>query len=107
MPSTDPSTPRTAATSTPSGSRCDGTAKWWRNSSYVPSTRWTSMTGASHTVAAAKSSTDRYGRYPRGVDDRELLAELEPTAINLYERHLATAKEWFPHEMVPWSRGRD
>jgi acyl-[acyl-carrier-protein] desaturase len=41
------------------------------------------------------------------VHDDELLAELEPTAVNLYERHLATAKEWFPHEMVPWSRGRD
>jgi acyl-[acyl-carrier protein] desaturase len=41
------------------------------------------------------------------VDDDQLLAELEPTAIRLYERHLSTAKEWFPHEMVPWSRGRD
>ncbi len=41
------------------------------------------------------------------VDDDQLLAELEPTAIQLYERHLSTAKEWFPHEMVPWSRGRD
>ena len=25
----------------------------------------------------------------------------------LLERHLGTAKEWFPHELVPWSRGRD
>ena len=25
----------------------------------------------------------------------------------LVERHLSTAKEWFPHELVPWSRGRD
>jgi acyl-[acyl-carrier-protein] desaturase len=41
------------------------------------------------------------------VDDDQLLAELEPTAVKLYERHLSTAKEWFPHEMVPWSRGRD
>ena len=41
------------------------------------------------------------------MDDDQLLAELEPTAVKLYERHLATAKEWFPHEMVPWSRGRD
>jgi acyl-[acyl-carrier-protein] desaturase len=41
------------------------------------------------------------------VDDRELLAELEPTAITLLERHLGAAKEWFPHELVPWSRGRD
>jgi acyl-[acyl-carrier-protein] desaturase len=36
-----------------------------------------------------------------------LLHELTPTAEELLERHLATAKEWFPHEVVPWSRGRD
>jgi len=36
-----------------------------------------------------------------------LLAELEPTAARLLDRHLATSKEWFPHELVPWSRGRD
>ena len=36
-----------------------------------------------------------------------MLAELEPTAVTLLERHLNTAKEWFPHELVPWSRGRD
>ncbi len=36
-----------------------------------------------------------------------LLAELEPKAAELLERHLSTAKEWFPHELVPYSRGRD
>jgi acyl-[acyl-carrier-protein] desaturase len=36
-----------------------------------------------------------------------LLAELTPVAEQLLERHLAQAKEWFPHEVVPWSRGRD
>jgi len=36
-----------------------------------------------------------------------LLAELEPHAVELLERHLATAREWFPHALVPWSRGRD
>lgn len=36
-----------------------------------------------------------------------LLSELEPTAARLVERHLASSKEWFPHELVPWSRGRD
>ena len=41
------------------------------------------------------------------VDDAQLMAELEPTAVQLLERHIGTAKEWFPHEMVPWSRGRD
>jgi acyl-[acyl-carrier-protein] desaturase len=41
------------------------------------------------------------------VDDAQLLGELEPTAVKLLDRHLSTAKEWFPHELVPWSRGRD
>ena len=41
------------------------------------------------------------------MDDRALLAELEPVAGKLYDRHHKTAKEWFPHELVPWSRGRD
>ncbi len=36
-----------------------------------------------------------------------LLEELEPTAARLLDRHLASAKEWFPHELVPWSQGRD
>ncbi len=39
--------------------------------------------------------------------DAALLAELEPTAARLLDRHLESAKEWFPHELVPWSRGRD
>jgi len=41
------------------------------------------------------------------MNDEALLAELRPEAGRLFERHLDTAKEWFPHEMVPWSRGRD
>ena len=36
-----------------------------------------------------------------------LLAELEPTAARLLERHLSTTKEWFPHTLVPWSQGQD
>ncbi len=38
---------------------------------------------------------------------QELLSELEPTVERLLERHLATTKEWFPHEQVPYGRGRD
>ena len=34
------------------------------------------------------------------------LAELEPLATRLLDRHLATAKEWFPHDYVPWDRAR-
>jgi acyl-[acyl-carrier-protein] desaturase len=41
------------------------------------------------------------------MDGRTLLTALTPVAERLLERHLATAKEWFPHELVPWSRGRD
>ncbi len=37
----------------------------------------------------------------------ELLAVLEPTAAKLYDRHMGVAKEWFPHEYVPWGRGKD
>ena len=41
------------------------------------------------------------------MNDAALIAELAPTAGDLLDRHLATAKEWFPHELVPWGRGRD
>ncbi|WP_433604176.1 acyl-ACP desaturase [Dactylosporangium sp. CA-139114] len=34
-----------------------------------------------------------------------LLRELEPVVEANLNRHLATAKEWFPHEYVPWSEG--
>ncbi len=36
-----------------------------------------------------------------------LLAELESTVTENLDRHLSTAKEWMPHEFVPWSQGRD
>ena len=35
----------------------------------------------------------------------DLVRELEPVAAAELERHIATAKEWFPHEYVPWSEG--
>ena len=37
----------------------------------------------------------------------QLLRDLEPTVESLLERHLASSKEWFPHEHVPYGRGRD
>jgi acyl-[acyl-carrier-protein] desaturase len=37
----------------------------------------------------------------------QLLTELEPFAERELERHLKQAKEWFPHEYVPWSEGRN
>ncbi|WP_338058169.1 acyl-ACP desaturase [Streptomyces cavernae] len=39
--------------------------------------------------------------------DIRLLLDLEPVVEAGLSRHLATAKEWFPHEYVPWSRGLD
>ncbi len=36
-----------------------------------------------------------------------LPSDLQPTVAALLERHLENAKEWFPHDFVPWSRGRD
>lgn len=39
--------------------------------------------------------------------DVAFLAELQPTAEQLLERHLTATKEWHPHTLVPWSRGED
>ena len=41
------------------------------------------------------------------IESQQLLDLLEPTVEQLLERHLATSKEWFPHEHVPYGRGRD
>jgi acyl-[acyl-carrier-protein] desaturase len=32
---------------------------------------------------------------------------MEPVVTDNLERHLDVAKEWFPHDYVPWSQGRD
>jgi acyl-[acyl-carrier-protein] desaturase len=36
----------------------------------------------------------------------DLLTELEPVAAALLDRHLSTSREWFPHELIPYERGR-
>ncbi|CAM5726646.1 acyl-ACP desaturase [Mycolicibacterium aubagnense] len=36
-----------------------------------------------------------------------VLHELEPVVAQNLDRHLALSREWFPHDYVPWSRGRD
>jgi acyl-[acyl-carrier-protein] desaturase len=41
------------------------------------------------------------------LTETDLLRELEPVVEENLERHLRIAKEWFPHEYVPWSEGRD
>ena len=41
------------------------------------------------------------------LDTGRLLGDLEPVVSENLDRHLAMAKEWMPHEFVPWGRGRD
>ena len=36
-----------------------------------------------------------------------LLTEIEPAVSKLIDRHIAVAKEWFPHDYIPYSMGRD
>jgi acyl-[acyl-carrier protein] desaturase len=43
----------------------------------------------------------------RQYTQRQLLEELEPVVAKELDRHLAVAKEWMPHEYVPWSEGRN
>ncbi|WP_341350672.1 acyl-ACP desaturase [Thermostaphylospora chromogena] len=43
----------------------------------------------------------------RPLSQTELLHELEPVVASELDRHLKMAKDWFPHEYVPWSEGRD
>ena len=37
----------------------------------------------------------------------DLLHDLEPVVEKELNRHLSMAKEWFPHQYVPWGQGRD
>jgi len=41
------------------------------------------------------------------LSQTDLLRELEPVVEENLERHLRTAKDWMPHEYVPWSQGSD
>ncbi len=41
------------------------------------------------------------------ADSTRLLHDLEPVVTENLHRHLAAAKDWMPHEYVPWSQGRD
>ena len=42
---------------------------------------------------------------PRSRPPRDLLVQLEPAAERFLNRHLSMAKEWFPHDYVPYSAG--
>ncbi|MDQ1585757.1 MAG: acyl-[acyl-carrier-protein] desaturase, partial [Actinomycetota bacterium] len=37
----------------------------------------------------------------------DILRELEPVVESNLDRHLDMAKEWMPHEYVPWAEGRN
>ncbi|WP_378737573.1 acyl-ACP desaturase [Nocardia brasiliensis] len=37
----------------------------------------------------------------------EILTELEPVAEQNLNRHLALAKDWHPHDYIPWDQGRN
>ncbi len=49
------------------------------------------------------------GRIPAGAEgvQTRLLYELESVVEDNLNRHLAIAKDWQPHDYIPWSRGRD
>ena len=49
------------------------------------------------------------GRLPTGPEgfQTRLLHELEPVVEENLNRHYAIAKDWQPHDYIPWSRGRD
>jgi len=40
------------------------------------------------------------------LSQTDLLRELEPVVASNLERHLTAAKDWMPHEYIPWSEGR-
>ncbi len=40
------------------------------------------------------------------MSELEVSPSLSACAGTLLDRHLSMCKEWFPHELVPWSRGR-
>jgi acyl-[acyl-carrier-protein] desaturase len=43
----------------------------------------------------------------RDLTQRQLLEELEPVVAKELDRHLTVARDWMPHEYVPWSEGRN
>ena len=50
----------------------------------------------------------RQGARPtNAMPETALLSELEQVVEENLNRHLSCAKEWFPHEYVPWSEGEN
>lgn len=44
---------------------------------------------------------------PERYEPQQLLIDLEPEAGRLLDRHLKIAQDWYPHELIPYSQGRD
>jgi acyl-[acyl-carrier-protein] desaturase len=44
---------------------------------------------------------------PSTPPESAVLIELEPVVAANLDRHLGLAKEWHPHDYIPWSEGRD
>ena len=42
-----------------------------------------------------------------GAIQTRLIRDLEPVVAVELERHLKVQKNWYPHEYVPWSEGRN
>jgi acyl-[acyl-carrier protein] desaturase len=57
-------------------------------------------------TSAATASEPRHLQVT-SLSQTALLTELEPVVAQNLDRHLAAAKEWFPHEYVPWSDGEN
>lgn len=41
------------------------------------------------------------------LPDEVLAREIEPVVEKLYDRHLENARQWYPHQLTPWSKGKD
>jgi acyl-[acyl-carrier-protein] desaturase len=41
------------------------------------------------------------------ITEHQLLVELQPVVETELNRHMLQAREWFPHEYIPWSLGED
>src|SRR5665811_297468 len=42
----------------------------------------------------------------KAMTQTELLRDLDQVVVGELDRHETVAKEWFPHDYVPWSEGR-
>lgn len=58
-------------------------------------------------MTPAATASDSRTEPDGGLSQAGLLRELEPVVARNLDRHLAAAKEWFPHAYVPWSDGEN